>query len=71
MPNATKADGPTLTEQLACAKRELALRRKVYPRWVTAKRMNPFKAEEEITLMGAIVRTLEELVAKKEQPKLL
>lgn len=65
------ADGPTLTEQLACAKRELTLRRKVYPQFVRAKRMNPFKAEDEIKLMAAIVKTLEELVAKKEQPRLL
>lgn len=44
---------------LACAKRELALRRNVYPRWVGAKRMTVFKAEEEIEAMAAIVRFLE------------
>lgn len=51
----------SLLDQVACAKRELALRKRVYPAWVTAKRMNPLKAESEILAMTAIVRTLEEL----------
>lgn len=44
---------------LACARRELALRRNVYPRWVGAKRMTQFKADDEIAAMDAIVRFLE------------
>lgn len=54
----------TLEKQLACAKRELALRIRVYPTWVHAKRMNQFKAKEEIEAMRAIVKTLEGLQAK-------
>jgi hypothetical protein len=68
---ATKPEGPTLTEQLACAKRELALRRRVYPQFVRAGRMNPFKAQEEIALMEAVCETLKTLVEQKEQPRLL
>jgi hypothetical protein len=60
---------PSLKEQLACAKRELALRRRVYPTFVAAKRMNVFKAEEEMDAMAAIVTTLQELV-DRETPKL-
>lgn len=40
---------------IRCAERELALRRNVYPRWVGAKRMTQFRADEEIELMAAIV----------------
>lgn len=53
-----------LAEQIASAKRELALRKRVYPTWVTAKRMNQFKAENEINAMAAIVHTLEGLAGK-------
>ena len=55
----------SLSDQVACAKRELALRRRVYPQWVGAKRMNQFKAESEILAMQAIVRTLEDLQGKR------
>jgi len=54
-----------LEVQVACAKRELALRRNVYPRMVAGKRMNVFKAEEEIAAMQAIVQTLEALQRPK------
>ena len=55
----------SLSDQVACAKRELALRRRVYPQWVGAKRMNQFKAESEIQAMMAIVRTLEDIQGKR------
>jgi hypothetical protein len=58
------AESVPLDKQVACAKRELALRKRVYPTWVTAKRMNQFKAEEEIAAMAAIVATLEGLARK-------
>ena len=47
-----------LEDQIACAERELALRRRVYPKWVDSGRMKPAKAEQEITAMEAIVATL-------------
>jgi len=49
----------TLSDQLACAKRELALRRNVYPGWVKSGRMKQAKADHEIESMAAIVQTLE------------
>ena len=56
-----KADSSAVTHEqmLACARRELALRKNVYPGWVNAKRMTVFKAEDEIAAMAAIVRFLE------------
>ena len=51
----------TITEQLACAKREVGMRKRVYPRWVEANRMTKAKADAEIAAMEAIVATLEQL----------
>jgi hypothetical protein len=48
-------------DQLKAAKREAALRRRVYPRWVEGKRMTQAKADDEIAAMDAIVETLERL----------
>lgn len=56
-----KSEAVGLDKQLACAKRELALRKRVYPNWVGAKRMTQFRAEDEIAAMAAIVETLEQL----------
>lgn len=58
----TPAPDVSLEVQLKCAQRELAMRKNVYPQWITAGRMNKFKAEDEIAAMGAIVRTLQGLV---------
>ena len=48
----------TLSEQIAAADRELAMRRKVYPRWVQIKRMTQARADHEIAAMEAIAVTL-------------
>lgn len=52
----------TLERKLRCAKRELALRRKVYPRWVQKGRMTADEAIEEIAVMEQIVRDYENLL---------
>lgn len=57
----TAGDGVTLTGQLACAKRELALRRRVYPRLIAQGRMHETEASLEYDKMAAIVRTLQRL----------
>ena len=54
----------SLPEQLDAAKRELALRRRTYPRWVSAGKMKQAKADHEIAAMAAIVGTLERAVAE-------
>lgn len=51
----------SLEDQITCAKRELAMRKRMYPTWVNAKRLNHLKAENEIAAMAAIVTTLEGL----------
>ena len=48
----------TLAEMLGEAERELALRRRVYPYWVTDGRMKQHHAERQIRLMEAICAEL-------------
>jgi hypothetical protein len=59
----------TLAEQIACVKREIAMRERVYPRWVAAGKMKDSQASHEIECMRAILATLEAL--PKEQGSLL
>jgi hypothetical protein len=45
----------TTADKLACAKRELAMRNNVYPRWIEQKKMSAGKAAHEIACMEAII----------------
>lgn len=51
----------SLQRQLECVRREIALRKRVYPRWVANERMSEAKAAEEIATMEAVAQTLEQL----------
>jgi hypothetical protein len=51
----------SLEQQVACARRELALRRNVYPKWIESRKMTSEKAKWEIDTMEAIVATLEKM----------
>lgn len=55
-------DAVPLRLQLACARRELALRTRVYPRLVANETMLQSTATRELAAMSAIVRTLKGLV---------
>jgi hypothetical protein len=55
-------DAVSLRLQLACAKRELALRARVYPRLVANETMLQSTAKYELAAMAAIIRTLKGLV---------
>lgn len=48
-----------LAEQIKCVKREIAMRERVYPRWVNAGRLVQSKADTEIAVMKAVLKTLE------------
>lgn len=48
----------TIEEQIAAVEREVTLRRRVYPRWVEAKRLTQDKADREIAAMEATAVTL-------------
>jgi uncharacterized membrane protein len=53
----------TLAEQLAAVERELAIRRAYYPHRVKAGKMTQSAADEEISCMEAVYRTLVDLKA--------
>ena len=52
---------------LACAARELKMRRNAYPKWVAAGRMQQAKADHEIACMAAIVAMLQAAVPSPQQ----
>lgn len=49
----------TLTAQIGEVKRELALRRGVYPGFVAARKMRQAEADLHLEYMGAVLDTLE------------
>jgi hypothetical protein len=55
----------TTTDKLACVKRELLMRKRVYPRWVEDKRISEGLATHQIACMEAIVEDYEALVVKE------
>lgn len=50
----------TAADKLACAKRELAMRKACYPRWVEQNKMSAGQAAHQIACMEAIVRDYED-----------
>ena len=48
----------TLDDMIACAEREVGMRRRVYPHWVASKKMSQARADEEIAKMQAIANHL-------------
>jgi hypothetical protein len=62
----------TLAEQIGEVKRELGMRRRVYPRYVAEGKADPRQAEQRIAAMAATLATLEELAAmgRATQPEL-
>lgn len=55
----------SLDVQVACIRREIGMRERVYPRWVATEKMKPQKADDEIAAMRAVLATLQELKAKE------
>ncbi len=56
---------PSLAQQIGCVKREIAMRRRVYPRWVADGRLIQSKADAEIAAMEAVLATLQALEEKE------
>ena len=50
-----------LRAQIACVRREITMRERVYPRWVDSGRMSSDLAEHELAAMRAVLATLEAL----------
>ena len=59
-------DAPVpLLAQIACVRREISLRERVYPRWVDSGRMTADLARHELAGMRAVLETLLELHARE------
>lgn len=50
----------TIDQQIKCVERELALRRRVYPAWVSKGRMKQADADREIETMEAVLKTVKD-----------
>lgn len=48
----------TLEQQIKCVTREIGMRKRVYPRWVSTGRMKKEEMEREIAAMEAVLATL-------------
>ena len=51
----------TLQQQIECVKREISMRKRVYPNWIGAKKLKQEKADYEIACMESVLLTLENL----------
>lgn len=49
---------PTLVDQIACVRREIGMRERVYPRRVADGKMKPAAADRELETMCAVLATL-------------
>jgi hypothetical protein len=54
---------PNLADLLGCARRELAMRQRVYPRLVSSRKMDQDKADLELMLQQQLCDLLEHLLA--------
>ena len=50
-----------LSDQVACVKREIAMRERAYTRWVASGKMTQRKADQELAAMKAVAETLGKL----------
>lgn len=55
----------TLADQIKEARREVALRRRVFPGWVASGRLSQADADHRIEAMDAIVASLLDLQARR------
>ena len=55
----------TIDEQLAEVKREIAMRNKVYPKWIEAGSLPRAKADFQILVMEAVLISLQEIAREK------
>ncbi len=58
----------TIDEQINEVKREIAMRNKVYPKWIESGSLPKTKADFQILAMEAVLISLQEL-AKKTAPQ--
>jgi hypothetical protein len=60
----------SLEEKRKAVERELALRKRNYPRWVASNRMTQIEADRQIAVMEAIVADYARMTPLEHQAKL-
>ncbi len=58
----------TTADKLACAKRELAMRKQCYPRWVEQKKMSAGQSAHQLACMEAIAQDYEDALVEEAVP---
>lgn len=56
----------TIERQIAAVRREVSMRRRVYPRWIASGKMSQDQADREIEAMVAAQATLEQLRTERQ-----
>jgi hypothetical protein len=51
----------SIADQIACVRREIGMRERVYPKWVAGGRMKQDAADRELAAMRAVLATLQSL----------
>jgi hypothetical protein len=54
-------------DMIGCAKRELLMRKRLYPRWVAEERISQQKADHEIACMAKILEHLLQAAGRREE----
>lgn len=57
-----------IPEQLKEIRREIAVRERVYPRWIAANRITQHEADRKLEILRAVAETLLALSRKEELP---
>lgn len=55
-----------IDRQVACVRREISMRRRVYPRWVSTGKMTQDEADRQISTMEAVQATLESVRSERQ-----
>lgn len=55
-----------IDRQIACVRREISMRRRVYPRWVQTSKMTQDEADRQISTMEAVQATLESVRSERQ-----
>lgn len=55
-----------IDRQIACVRREISMRRKVYPRWTATGKMTQDEADRQISTMEAVQATLESVRSERQ-----
>ena len=54
----------SLDQQIACVRREIGMRERVYPKFIQSHRMGQDQADYEMRAMKAVLATLEKLAGE-------